>query len=255
VGGTKNFPPLRNVLCALKKEGKVIDAVYMIDNNDTAKNSCAIIKDIKETLGRRDVLVSSLEVNEKDAARLIPEFMAQFIAPYMKQKRELIVDLTTGPKYIASLLYATANFCGIDNIYYFLLKKSCKSGAYFEDLNENDYQYLRLPKFSDESLEELSQRSHLDIIYYLKDVEDLVDAFKPLSPQLANEIDRNMRLAVFDFFSKRYKSMVLSVGSLLETWTYRINEIWVRQGLIPSEMEQKKIEQERKPDPIKKLEQ
>lgn len=95
---------MRNVLCALKKEGKVIDAVYLIDNDDTAKNSCAIIKDIKETLGRRDVLVSSLEVNENDAFHLIPEFMAQFISHDERQKRDLIVDLTTGPKYIASLL-------------------------------------------------------------------------------------------------------------------------------------------------------
>lgn len=241
MGGTNRFSPLRNALCALKKGGKDIDAIYLIDTPETAKNSCHIIKNIKEALNRSDILVSSLEVNEKNAVELIPELMAQFIAFDRPQKRELIVDLTTGPKYITSLLYATANFCGVNNIYYFLLKNGERSNLNFEELNENDdYQYIHLPTFKNESLEELSQRSHMDIIYYLKDVENLVEVFEPKSPRLANEINSNLRLAVFDYFNNRYKSSILSVGSLLETWTYRINDLWMEQGAIACDNSQNK---------------
>ena len=232
VGGTKAFPPLRNVLCRLtQKEDISFDAIWLIDTPETICNFNHISESIKSLAGRRDILVSSLEVNEQNAAYRIPDFMAQFVMRDANQIKDLFVDLTTGPKYVTSLLYASANFCQINNIHYFLLKSN-RRDALFEELREDEYEYLQLPPFNSDSLALLSRRSHIDLIYYLKDLDDLVRAFSLNSPQLADELDRNIRPAVRDYFEGNYKGVIRSVGSLMETWTDRIYKIWRFQDLI-----------------------
>jgi len=240
MGGTNNYPLLRNVLGALTSENGLslnpsnLDAIWLIDTSETSDGLSEISKEIKKILGRRDIVVSSLEVNENDAADRIPEFMAQFVLCNTKQKTDLIIDLTTGPKYITSLLYATANFCRVNEIYYFLLKDSNKRIIPFSQLKSEDYEYIRLPPFSGKSLTELSRRSHLDLIYYLKDVDELTEEFFSKSIQLGDELDRNMRLAVRDYFSdtENYEGVIRSVSSLLEAWSDRLYEIWDSQGMI-----------------------
>ena len=120
-GGTRQFPPLRNALCALRQNKNfVIDAVWLVDNGETAKYFGENVAAIKETLGRVDIMISTLEVNEENASEKIPNFMAQFVVRDEYQNN-VVVDLTAGPKFITSLLYAAANFCRIEQIYYFLL--------------------------------------------------------------------------------------------------------------------------------------
>jgi len=232
VAGTDKFPPLRNVLCALTRKNHItLNSIYLIDTPETIKKSPFIIEDIKKTLGNQNIYVSSIDVDENNAADIIPDFMGRFIIRDTQQIRDLVIDLTTGPKYVTSLLYATANFCRMDNIHYFLLK-SKRREVPFEELNDNEYEYLHLPLFSSKSLDRLRRRSHLDLIYYLKDVEDLVKAFMPISPRLADEVDQNMRLAVLDYFNESYKNVIEKVAYLFEVWNNRIFEKIGTQNVI-----------------------
>lgn len=231
VGGTLTYPPLHNVLCALRLENVEIDGVWLIDTPQTVSKTAEMMEQVKATLGKRTVLVASLEVNENNASERIPDFMAQFVARDTSQLHDLVVDLTTGPKYVTSLLYAAANFCRLNRVYYFLLKAR-KQDVPFEELTSDDYEYLRLPPFSDKSLAALGRRNHLELIYYLKDVEDLHASFLEHSERLAAEIDRDLRVAVQNYFDGNYRGTVRSIGSLAETWTARLHSIWQENGLL-----------------------
>lgn len=230
-GGTRQFPPLRNALCALRHHKKVnIDAVWLIDNGETAKYFGDNVAAIKETLGRVDIMISTLEVDELNASEKIPNFMAQFVVRDEYQNN-VIVDLTAGPKFITSLLYAAANFCRIEQIYYFLLKGN-KYNLPFEELHESDYDYLSLAPFSSESIEDLSRRSFIDLIFYLKDIDDLINEYLVVAPNLAEMIEQSLKFAVQNYFRGDYKSAVRHVGTMLETWTARLHQFLNTQGVL-----------------------
>ena len=230
-GGTRQFPPLRNAICALRQHKKLeIDAVWLVDNGETAKFFGENVAAIKETLGRTDIMISTLEVNEKNASEKIPNFMAQFVVRDEYQNN-VVVDLTAGPKFIGSLLYAAANFCRIEQIYYFLLKGN-KQNSPFEELTENDYDYLSLAPFSSKSLEDLSRRSFIDLIFYLKDIDELVDEYLTVAPHLAEMIEQSLKFAVQNYFRGDYKSTVRHVGTMLETWTSRLYHFLDAEGVL-----------------------
>jgi len=252
LSGTDNLAPLHNVLCVLKRKAFKIDVVHLIDTPQTITKLHDTLEEIKITLGNRDILVTSLEVNEQNAADLIPAFMASLIVRETKQIPNLVVDLTTGPKYITSLLYAAANFCQVEKIYYFLLTTKTRDVPFEKLVEHKDFEYVSLPTFSSKSLAALSQSSHMDMIYYLKDLEDLVKSVPSQSRLLAEDLDQNMRLAVEDYFEENYERMCLNVGKLLEAWTKRIYIILESQGVL-----QKHFPDNNKPDskkwPSKKL--
>jgi|GEM_PF-4924737 len=223
--GSESFPPLRNVLLAIRKHLKIdLNAVWLIDNQRTVQAFEANLAGIKETVGRDDVMIASLEVTEDNASDRIPGFMAQFVLRDAGRPVDVIVDLTAGPKFIASLLYAAANFCRIQRIHYFLLKNSAKRSSLFEELGDDDYEYLELPPFSDDSLLYLSQRSYLELVYYLKEVDDLIKAYTKQSPDFADKIEQSLSFAVRSYFDGDYRGSIRSVGSLLETWSIRVYE-------------------------------
>ena len=232
-GGTRKFAPLRNALCALhRKLGFDIEAIWLVDNEETARYFCDNVEKIKETLGKRDIMVASLEVREDDAFEKIPGFMSRFILRDISERDSIIVDLTAGPKFITSLLYAAANFCRINHIYYFLIKKEEKTKVPFEELREEDYEYLLLPPFSSESLYSLTRRSYLELIFYMKEVEDLVSDYSCEAPNLAEKIDQSLRFAVRGYFEGDYAGSIRSVGGLLEMWAERLYRFWEEQGML-----------------------
>lgn len=231
-GGTRNFAPLRNALCALQQElGLDIEAVWLVDNEETFNHFCDNADKIKETLGNRNVMIASLEVTESDASEKIPDFMSKFVLRDVSENNNVIVDLTTGPKFITSLLYAAANFCRINHIYYFLLKGG-KREVPFEELSDKDYEYVLLPPFSSESLYNLGRRSYLELIYYLKEVEDLVEDYSYHAPGLAEKIDQGLRFAVRSYFEEDYKGSIRSVGGLLEMWAERLYCFWKEHDML-----------------------
>lgn len=230
-GGTRNFPPLRNALCALQKNKQIqIDAVWLVDNGETAAHFGTNVAAIKETLGRTDIMISTLEVNEENASEKIPNFMTQFVVRDEYQTN-VVVDLTAGPKFITSLLYAAANFCRIEQIYYFLLKGG-KYNVSFEELTDGDYEYLSLAPFSSRSLEDLSRRSFIDLIFYLKDIDDLIDEYLEVAPSLAEMIEQSLKFAVQTYFRGDYKSTVRHVGTMLETWAARLYQFLDDEGVL-----------------------
>ena len=231
-GGTRKFAPLRNALCALhRKLGFDIEAIWLVDNEETARYFCDNVEKIKETLGKRDIMVASLEVREDDAFEKIPNFMSRFVLRDVSKRDDIIVDLTAGPKFITSLLYAAANFCRINHIYYFLLKGE-KRRVPFEELGDADYEYLRLPPFSSESLYNLTRRSYLELIFYMKEVEDLVSDYSCEAPNLAEKIDQSLRFAVRDYFEGDYAGSIRSIGGLLEMWAEHLYRFWEGQGAL-----------------------
>ncbi|MBM3303448.1 MAG: hypothetical protein FJY85_26310, partial [Deltaproteobacteria bacterium] len=74
-------PPLSAAIYALRKKPPSgdIEGVLLIDNEETAKSFCNNVESIKATLDKKDIVVSTLEVKEDDAAEKISNFMARFV--------------------------------------------------------------------------------------------------------------------------------------------------------------------------------
>jgi len=242
--GNVTFAPLGSVIGALQKKNIVIDAVWLIDNQQTVASFTSNVTGIKNALGRQDVMVASLEVTEQNAADRIPEFMADYVlrnksGTHHQQaldkgatdgkdetqsedsswREDVIVDLTAGPKFITSTLYAAANFCRVKRVYYFLLKNRAKQQAPFSELTEDDYEYLQLPPFSDESLVKLGQRSYLQIVYYMKEIEELAKGYRKRNISFADRIEQSLHFAIRGYFDGDYEGAIRSASSLLETWS------------------------------------
>jgi hypothetical protein len=128
-------------------------------------------------------------------------------------------------------LYAAASFCRIRHIYYFLLKGD-KRDVLFEDLDEEDYEYIPLPGFTDESLFELGRRSYLELILYLKEVEDLVSEYADQAPSLAEKADQHLRFAVRNYFEDDYRGAIRSAGALLEMLAESLYRFWEEHGQL-----------------------
>ncbi len=236
--GTNSLQTLLNALSALETiENFNFDEIYLFDTPETSSKSQDILTGIRATPKRRNLQITSFVVNENNAYKRIPEFMARHVLNDTKRIQEVVVDLTTGPKYITSLLYSAANFCQISNIYYFLLKDNDKRSVPFDALiKHKDYEHLQLPPFSGKSLMALSWRSSLDLIYYLKDIEVLIEGFPPESKELAKSVDRTMRSAVRYYFNEEYKEVLSSIGLLLEDWVAQIYATWEIQGTLKAHM-------------------
>ncbi|MBM4428836.1 MAG: hypothetical protein FJ026_00625 [Chloroflexi bacterium] len=229
-------PPLSAAIYALRKKPPSgdIEGVLLIDNEETAKSFCNNVESIKATLDKKDIVVSTLEVKEDDAAEKISNFMARFVLQEARRANDVIVDLTAGPKFIASVLYATANFCRITHIYYFLIKGG-KTNVPFDQLDQQsdeDYEYVLIPPFSDQSLYNLSRRSYLELIFYLKEIEDLVGAYAETAPNLAKKVEQSLWFAVKNYFDGDYKGAIRGCGSLLETWTERLYQFFKERRLL-----------------------
>jgi hypothetical protein len=241
--GSEKFGPLGNVLGALKKQGSKIDAVWLIDTKDTALSFGSHAIEIKKALDREDVMIASLEVTEQNAAERIPEFMADYVLRNKSLRKDkdsldktnktaysndgnwredVIVDLTAGPKFITSTLYAAANFCRVRRVYYFLLKSREKSALSFAELTENDYEYLELPPFSTESLLKLSRRSYLQIVYYMKEIEELAKLYQQNNIAFADRIEQSLHFAARGFFDEDFEGGIRSVSTLLEAWSEHV---------------------------------
>lgn len=238
--GHRTFDPLRNALCVLaQKRGFDIQAVWLVDNPETAPSFWENGEGIKATLGK-EVMIASLEVNEGNAHDKIPAFMSQFVLRDPNATDTIVVDLTAGPKFIASLLYAAASFCRIKHIYYFLLKGD-KRTVPFEDLVEGqDFEYVPLPGFTDESLFQLGRRSYLELILYLKEVEDLVNGYSQTAPSLSEKIDHYLRASVRNYFDDDYRGAIRSAGALLEMLAESLFRFLQDIGQVPRDSDDKK---------------
>ncbi|MHA1757990.1 MAG: hypothetical protein ACTSVV_14550 [Promethearchaeota archaeon] len=230
LSGNPNTDTIKNVLYFVNKrfENKIkkvcfIDTIKPIYNSNekTLKQQKFERENyVKCYLGEKvSIEIKSLEENELHIK--IPEILKEQLKLY--KKSEIIVDLTNGTKYISNILYATACFSQIENIFFLFIPYD-KQKTPPEKLEEKDYKINIISPL--ENWQDLGKSIYFEVFYYMDKADYIKNSFlkyKLFDGYLKEELNTDLKIAIENYFLENFKGTIITLGRLTEKIS---KEIW-----------------------------
>lgn len=213
--------------------------VHVFDSHESAELAMGEKRDafLREIFGSQLEIRTSL-VDEMDLQLQIPEKISQILGSFPATR--VLVDLTNGQKFVASVLYATASISRISRIYSLLPKTDFRKLELerLKQLKEGtDYEYIPLKPLVD--IQGIARSSFLELVYYRDEIEDVARQLELQDEDFAHDVRRTLMHALSDYFSgasdpdaqtaaEKYGVCMASLGKMCEElaeklYTYLVN--------------------------------
>jgi hypothetical protein len=223
------------VVCRAVREiwPDTIGYVYVLDSQQSAAQAVEEKRDVLlRSIFGADLEISTAPVNESNLQSQIPNKLSRILRDFSSQ--QIVVDLTNGQKFTASVLYATASISQIKRIYSLLPKIDFRSVGRSQLASLQlgvDYEYIHLEPLLD--IQNVARSSFLELIYYRDEIESVTEALQRQDESFANDTRRALLHSLSNYFvdtereradvvAEKYNACVGSLGRLCEGTAERI---------------------------------
>ncbi len=161
-----------------------------------------------------NVSIESTLVDRGDLHQVIPKILSDKLKIY--DRSQIVVDLTSGDKYISSTLYASASLSQIENLFFLVVNRD-KFDTLPEDLTEDDYKIDVISPLG--NLESIGKYTFFEIFYYKDKVSELTSKFSKVefkSSYLRNQLKSQMESCIDSYFLEQYPDAISKISQIIE---------------------------------------